>query len=52
MKASKKKKKNQLLNAYMQVGTHTHTHTHTHSHMHTHTHIYKYIRTMYVSFRP
>lgn len=40
MKASKKKKKNQLLNAYMQVGIHTHTHTHTRTRTHTHINIY------------
>lgn len=33
MKAYQKKKENQLLNAYMQVGTHTHTHTHAHTHI-------------------
>lgn len=45
MKASKKKKEKSIAKC-IHAGRHTHTHTHTH------THIYKYIRTMYVSFRP
>ena len=41
MKASKKKKEKSIAKC-IHAGRHTHTHTHT----------YKYIRTMYVSFRP
>ena len=49
MKASKKKKEKSIAKC---IHAGRHTHTHPHSHTHTHTHTYKYIRTMYVSFRP
>ena len=49
MKASKKKKEKSIAKC---IHAGRHTHPHPHSHTHTHTHTYKYIRTMYVSFRP